>query len=67
MTLKAGALLALVGMTVLTILLAADFINTVSGIMRDVVPAMSLWRSLIYVFASLTLTMFFYVIYKKQS
>jgi len=67
MTLKAGALLALVGMTVLTILLAADFINTVSGIMRDVVPAMALWRSLIYVFASLTLTMFFYVIYKKQS
>ena len=54
-------------MTLLTILLAADFITTVLGLIRDVVPAMALLRSLVYALASLSVTLFFYVFQKAQS
>jgi hypothetical protein len=67
MGLKTAALLALIGMMLLTVLVAADFIKVVNGIMQDVVPAMALLRFLVYVVASLTVTVFFYVFYKKQS
>jgi hypothetical protein len=46
---------------------AADFINIVTGVMRDVVPAMALLRSLVYLLASLTVNVFFYVFQKAQS
>jgi hypothetical protein len=67
MSLKTSAFLALIGMILLTVLVTADFINTAAGIMRDVVPAMALLRSLVYVLASLTVTVFFYVFQKSQS
>ena len=67
MSLKTASFLALVGMVLLTILLAADCVNVVTGVMRDVVPTMALLRSLIYLLASLTLTMFLYVFGKTQS
>jgi len=61
MSLKNAAFLALIGMLLLTILLAADFIKTVSGVLNGVVPAMALLRSLVYLLASLSVTVFFYV------
>ncbi len=67
MTLKNAALLALVGMILLTIIVAIDFIDTIIGVMRDVIPAIALLRSLVYVFASLSVTFFFYVFYKAKS
>jgi hypothetical protein len=67
MSLKTSAFLALIGMALLTVLMIADFINTVTGIMHDVVPAVALLRSLVYVLASLTVTVFFYVFQKSQS
>jgi hypothetical protein len=67
MSLKNAASLALVGMMLLTVLVAADFLNAILGVMRDVVPAMSLLRSLIYLLASLTVTVFFYAFQKAQS
>jgi hypothetical protein len=67
MSLKTAAFLALVGMALLTILLAADFINVVLGVMRDVVPAMALVRSLVHLLASLTVTVFLYAFQKGQS
>jgi hypothetical protein len=67
MSLKTSAFLALIGMILLTVLMIADFINTVTGIMHDVVPAVALLRSLVYVLASLTVTVFFYVFQKSQS
>ena len=67
MSLKNSALLAFVGMLLLTVLMSADFINTVLGIMRDVVPAVALLRSLIYVLASCTVMVFFYVFHRAQS
>jgi hypothetical protein len=67
MNLKNAALLALIGTLLLTVLLAADFIRTVSGILRDIIPAMALLRSLIHLLASLTVTLFFYVFNRAQS
>jgi hypothetical protein len=67
MTIKTATLLALVGMMVLTVLLAADFIRIVLGVLRDVVPAMALLRSVVYLFASLTLAVFLYVMHKTRS
>ena len=67
MTLKNVAFLALIGMLLLTLLLAVDFIRTVSGVMNDVVPAMALLRSLVYLLASISVTAFFYVFHGAQS
>jgi hypothetical protein len=67
MTLKTAALWALVGMILLTVLVAADFIKTVTGVLNDIVPAVALLRSLIYLLASLTVTVFFWVFQKPQS
>jgi len=67
MTLRNATLLALLGMILLTILLAAYFINAVLGVLHDVVPAMALLTSLVYVLASLSVTVFFYVFHKTPS
>jgi uncharacterized membrane protein len=66
MTLKNAAFLALIGTLLLTITLAGDFINTVLGVVHDLIPAMALLRSLVYLFASLTVTVFFYVFNREQ-
>ena len=67
MSLKNAAFLAMVGMMLLTVLIVASFISTVLGVMRDVVPAMALLTSLVHVFASLTVLVFFYVFHRTQS
>jgi hypothetical protein len=41
-------------MLLFTVLMAGDFINNVTGVLLDVVPAMALLRSLIYLLANLT-------------
>jgi len=67
MTLKNAAFLALVGMTLLLVLLPAGFINTLLGVMRDVVPAMALLSSLVYLLACLGMVVFLYVFHRSQS
>ena len=67
MSLKNAGFLALIGMILLTVLVVADFINIVTGVLRDVVPAVAILRSLVYLIASLTATLFFYVFQKSQS
>jgi hypothetical protein len=67
MTLKNAAFLALIATLLLTILVAADFIRTLSGVLGGFVPAMALLRSLVYLFASVTATVFFYVFNRGQS
>jgi hypothetical protein len=67
MSLKNAALLALIGMVLLTALEAAGFISTLLEVMRDVTPAMALLRSLVHVFASLSFLVFFYVFYRAQT
>ncbi|MCL5670814.1 MAG: hypothetical protein M1423_05885 [Acidobacteria bacterium] len=67
MSLKNAALLALMGTVLLTVLLAAHFISTLLGVLRDLIPAMALVASLVYLFASFSVLVFFYVFYRKQS
>ena len=67
MNLKSAALLALVGMILLTLVLTVDFINILLGVLRDLIPAIALFRSLAYLLAGLSLTVFIYVFHKVQS
>jgi hypothetical protein len=67
MTFKNAATLALIGTLVLTVLLAIDFVNSFLAVARGLIPAMAVLRILIYLFASLTVTVFFYVFNRSQS
>jgi hypothetical protein len=67
MTLKNAALLALIGTGLLTILLAVHFILDILNAARGLVPAMSVLTSFIYVLASLSLALFFYVFRRAQA
>ena len=67
MSLKTACVLAFVGMFLLTALAVVDLIRDASGVARDVVPAIRLLRSFVYMFASATVTLFLYVFYKRQS
>ena len=67
MTLKNAALFALIGMTLLTVLLAAGFIRDFSAFLSGAVAAMALLESGIHLLASLSVAVFLYVFYKAQS
>ena len=67
MTLKNAALVALVGMILLTVLLLAGFIRDVASAVSGLIPAIVVLRSLVYVVASVTVTVFLYVFHKTQS
>ena len=66
MSLKSAALLALIGVLLLSVLAVAHFVTTVTGVLRDVIPAMALLTSIIHVFACLSVLVFLYVFYQKQ-
>jgi hypothetical protein len=66
MTLRNAAALALIGMILLTILTTADFVKTVLGVARDVIPSMALVRSVIYLLASVSLVVFLCVFHRNQ-
>jgi hypothetical protein len=67
MTLKNAAVIALAGMLLLTALIIVDFISNISNVLGGLVPAVILFRSLIYVLGSLSVTIFFFIFYKAQS
>jgi hypothetical protein len=67
MSLKNAALLALIGTILLTLLVLTHFISTLLGVMHELVPAVALVTSLVHLFASLSVLVFFYVFYRKQS
>jgi hypothetical protein len=67
MTLKAASLLALIGMALLTVLLALGLIRDVSTFLAGASAMIGLLISLIHVFASLSVTVFFYVFHRSQS
>jgi hypothetical protein len=67
MTLKSAALFALVGMFLLTVILAVGFIRDVSAFLSGAVAAMAVLVSLIHLLASLGVTVFLYVFHKAQS
>jgi hypothetical protein len=67
MTLKNAALLALIGMILVTALLVWDFISDVLNVVGGLVPAVKLFSSLIYAFGSFTVAVFFFVFHKSNS
>jgi len=67
MTLKTASTLALIGMFLLTVLLAIDFVDSLLAVLRGLIPAAAVLRLLIYLIASLTVTVFFYVFNRAQS
>ena len=67
MTLKNATLVALVGMILLSVLLLAGFIRDLASAVSGLIPAIRLLRSLVYLVAGVTMTVFLYVFHKKQS
>jgi hypothetical protein len=67
MTLKSAAFWALIGMILLTVVLAVGFIRDVSGFLSGAVAAIPALVSLIHVLASLGVAVFMYVFYRAQS
>jgi uncharacterized membrane protein len=67
MNLRNATFLALVGMLILTVLMAFDFIHTVLAVVRGLIPALAIFRSAIHLFASLCVTVFFFVFHRTHS
>lgn len=67
MSLKNAALLALIGMLLLTILVVVGFIYDVLNVSQGLIPATRVLSSLVYSFAALTVTLFLHVFRKSQS
>ncbi len=66
MTLKNASFLALIGMLLVTILVAVHFFDTIVGVSRDIVPAMEIVPCLVYLFAAIAMTLFFWVFSRSQ-
>ncbi len=66
MTLKNAALLALIGTILMTALLLWTFLFTVLNVLRGMVPAVTLFQSLVYAFGSFSMMVFFYVFHRAQ-
>ena len=67
MTLKSAALFALVGMILLTVVVALGFFRDVSAFASGAIAANAILVSLIHLLASLGVTVFLYVFHKGQS
>jgi len=67
MTLKNAALLALVGTVLMTVLLVWNFVFNFLNLLRGLVPAVTLFSSLIYAFGAFSVMVFFFVFHRTQS
>ena len=67
MSLKSAALFALVGMILLTVVLALGFIRDISAYSSGAIAANAMMVSLIHLLAGLSMTVFLYVFHKAQS
>jgi hypothetical protein len=66
MTLKNAALLALIGTILITAFLVWTFVFNLINALRGLVPAVTLFSSLIYAFACLSVAVFFFVFHRGQ-
>lgn len=67
MSLKSAALFALVGMILMTVVVALGFIRDISAFTSGAIAANAVLVSLVHLLASLGVTVFLYVFYKAQS
>lgn len=66
MTLKSATLFALVGTTLLTFFVLLDFVRDLSSVLHGLIPAIRLLDALVYLVASLSVTVFFVVFRRTQ-
>jgi hypothetical protein len=66
MTTKHAALLAFIGTLLTAVLLVYHLVLTILNVMRGLVPADSLFSSLVYAFASLSVALFFFVFHRQS-
>ena len=66
MSLKSAAFLALIAMILVTITRLYDTVSVIVAVMQGLVPAVQLLSSLIYAFASVAVTIFFFSSYKQS-
>ena len=66
MTPKSAAFLAMIGTMLMTALLVWTFVLTFLNVVRDLVPAVTLFSSFIYAFGCLSVAVFFYVFHRAQ-
>jgi hypothetical protein len=67
MSLKSAALLALLGMFLVTIVMIFGLVNDIMGLSVGVIAMKQAVVSVIYTFASITVTVFFFAFYGSQS
>ena len=67
MSLKNAAFLALIGVILLTVLVAVGFIRDISSSLAGAIAAIALLKSGVYLLASLSVAVFLYVFHKAQS
>jgi len=67
MTLKNAALLALIGTVVMTALLLWNFVLAFLHVVRDLVPAVTLFSSLLYAFGCFHCDGVLFVFHRRQS
>jgi hypothetical protein len=61
-----AALLALIGTILMTALLVWTFVLTFLNVLRDLVPAVTLFQSFIYAFGCFSVMVFFFVFHGAQ-
>jgi hypothetical protein len=67
MRLKNAALLALIGTVLTTALLVWNFVFNLLNLLRGLVPAVTVFESLIYAFGCFSVMVFFFVFHRAQS
>jgi hypothetical protein len=67
MSLKSAAFFALIGIALLTVLLAVGFVRDLSAFLAGAIAALALLKSGIYLLASVSMAVFLYVLYKAQT
>jgi len=67
MTLKNAALLALVGMSLATLVLVAGFVGDVLGVVRGLLAPVKMLTSFIYAFAGLGMVVFLFAFHQARS
>lgn len=67
MSVKTAAFMAAVGMLLLSALTLFDLFQNLAAILRGLLPAVILFRWLIYAFATITVAVYFFVVYKRQA
>jgi len=60
-------LLALIGTVLMTALLVWNFVLTFLNVLRDLVPAVTLFSTFIYAFGCFSVMVFFFLFHRTQS